>query len=354
MIGFYDPYLFESSNGKLNPPNVDIMKLATYYKEQNVFNRLILPGESVESYDKVYCFSEKPCIVPDTLKRATNVFYGGTYFTQGEYMPFEDSLINYTVPKVGVYYPFLKQCQADPKAINDFLDNAYYRVGEENLPYPAPVIQSTHRLYIYDRNLLEREDWKKIINSAASHKPSTIVFIHPIYCRTLSQFFALRENSKISRENEIVLNLALPSSDVSLMFKKYLHLFLAEITPASRIYLQLGGNYPTATQYYQNFIYTLNLLYCFWAKNVPIKIFYKEPSVGYNNPIENLSKMVSNWSISAVSPRKRDLRLISLFHKSVEDDRKAEYDKLIRNFPSAANLFTQSYNLLELKKYWGF
>lgn len=175
MIGFYDPYLFDSPDGKLNPPNVEIMKLATYYKEQNIHNRLILPGEPVEQYERIYCFSEKPCDLPDNLKKATNVIYGGSYFTNGEYVPFADSIIDYTVPQIGVYYPFLKQCKAPPKVINDFLDNSYYRIGLESIAYPAPIIQSQHRIYIYDKNPLARDDWQKIFSRLSECKPSTIV-----------------------------------------------------------------------------------------------------------------------------------------------------------------------------------
>lgn len=353
MIGFYDPYLFESPDGKLNPPNVEIMKLATYYREKNMHNRLILPGESVDAYEKIYCFSEKPCNIPNILKSAPNVIYGGTYFTNGKYIPFNDSMIDYTIPKIGVYYQFLKQCKVNPKLINDFLDNAYYRIGNEKLIYPAPVIHKQHRLYIYDKNPLEREDWQKNLQKFSSHGPSAIYFIHPIYCTSLNVFFQLREINKISRENEIILNLLIPSNEVSLMFKKYLNLMLADITLSSKTYLQLGGDFPTITQYYQNLIYTLNLLFCFWAKGVPIKIRYKEPSLGKINPIENLSRMIESWA-DISSPAKRNLVLQNQFYTSQPDPRKNEYEKLLNNFPSVKNLFNQSYEGLKIRKYWGF
>lgn len=353
MIGFYDPYLFESPDGKLNPPNVEIMKLATYYKEQNVHNRLILPGEPVGQYEKIFCFSEKPCTVPDDLKKSFNVIYGGSYFTGGKYVPFENSIIDYTVPQLGVYYPFLKQYKVEPKIINDFLDNAYYRMGLEPQLYPAPVIQTQHRLYIYDTNPIARDDWQRVFTKLLEHKPSAIYFVHPLYCTSLNQFFALRKFSKISRENEIVLKLNVPPNEVGLMFKKYLHLMLADITVSGKTYLQLGGDYPTVTQYYQDLVYTLNLLYCFWAKGVPMKIKYKEPPFGKITPVDNLSRMIEAWSDISYS-YKRTTTLNDQFYVAMDDVRRKEYANLERNFPSVRNLFNQTYEGLKIRKYWGF
>lgn len=60
MIGLVDIDLQTSTATNLCPPNIEIMKLATYYKtEENLFCRLInLDETELTSYDKIYIFSE--------------------------------------------------------------------------------------------------------------------------------------------------------------------------------------------------------------------------------------------------------------------------------------------------------
>jgi hypothetical protein len=65
------------------------MKLATYYKiEKNIFCRLVSLNETeLTNYDKIYFFSEQIIApeIPDAFKRANNIIFGGTTFTNGVY-----------------------------------------------------------------------------------------------------------------------------------------------------------------------------------------------------------------------------------------------------------------------------
>lgn len=60
MIGLIDYDLQTSTSLKLVPPNIEIMKLATYYRqEENHFCRIMsLEETELTSYDKIYIFSE--------------------------------------------------------------------------------------------------------------------------------------------------------------------------------------------------------------------------------------------------------------------------------------------------------
>lgn len=89
MIGLVD-YDFQTNTAlTLTPPNLEIMKLATYYKtEKNIFCRLMSLDETeLTSYDTIYFFSEQsiPPEIPDAFKRSDNVVFGGTAFTNGIY-----------------------------------------------------------------------------------------------------------------------------------------------------------------------------------------------------------------------------------------------------------------------------
>ena len=112
MIGLVDYDFYSASAITRLIPNIEIMKLATYYKaEKNTFCRLIDLNETELSiYDKIYFFSEseKSINVPNTFKTINNIIFGGTYFTK-QYMPFEETLIDYTIPRPTIYKEILKK-----------------------------------------------------------------------------------------------------------------------------------------------------------------------------------------------------------------------------------------------------
>ena len=112
MIGLIDLH-WQMAKKSLPPPNLEIMKLAEYYKhEENIFCRIIYLDETeLSGYDKVYIFSENDnCInVPEAMRRAPNVIYGGSAFTNRVYIPFENELIDYTIPRAAIYSNLLKE-----------------------------------------------------------------------------------------------------------------------------------------------------------------------------------------------------------------------------------------------------
>lgn len=161
MIGLVD-LNFQKAEKSLPPPNLEIMKLAEYYKrEENKYCRLInLEETEFGGYEKIYVFSENDdCItVPEAIKRAPNVIYGGSAFTNKVYVPFENELIDYTLPRPNIYSNLLKekyQAGELEKNIEHILDDGYYRrfAGEKELPIPP--INTRKRVYIYDRDFFQ-------------------------------------------------------------------------------------------------------------------------------------------------------------------------------------------------------
>ena len=157
MIGLVDLQLQSWDKPQLCPPNLEIVKLATYYQaEENKFCRLInLDETEFGGYEKIYVFSESKdfITVPDALRRAPNVIYGGTAFTNGIYIPFENKLIDYTLARTRIYANFLKekyQAGLKEKEVSRLLDNSYYRWHAGQSVLPLPSIQKRHRIYIYD------------------------------------------------------------------------------------------------------------------------------------------------------------------------------------------------------------
>lgn len=356
MIGLIDYDLQSSTSVKLTPPNLEIMKLSAYYRiEQNKFCRLVPLDTPVDNeYDVLYIFSESdvPVKLPPNLIAAKNVIYGGTAFTNGEYIPFENSIIDHTLPRLNIYVEYLKEQYykgIKTRIINGLLDASYYRrhAGSEQLPIPA--IRPGKPVYIYDKDFFYT-GWQDIIKEIGNHRPSSIVFIHPIVCTTLNHFFLIRQDNKISRNNKIILDINIPLSDLNALFHNYTSKLLAEITKTAPIYLSLGGSFLSSFEYYKDLIYKLNLLYSFWSHNIPLKIYYCYPKKGYNDPIAELSQRITSWARGNEDNTINNL--IEYKTKKADHTAKNQRDLILKFYPSAKDLFSQSQADLVKRRMW--
>lgn len=359
MIGLVDYDLQTSTSVNLFPPNLEIMKLATYYKqEENTFCRLVsLEENELTNYEKIYFFSEqdKTPEIPQQFLRASNVIYGGTAFTNKIYIPFENSIIDYTIPRANIYREYLKQKYQEgikTKIISHILDDTYYRcyAGAEKLPIPAVLPRK--RVFLYDRDFFY-DDWESIIDDIIKRRPASIVRIHPIICKKLSQYFAIRNKEKLSRANEIILDLNIPLIDVDYMLKKYKNAFLSDITPTSNIFITLGETFSTSFQYYKDLIYKLNLLYSFWSRDIPLKIKYIEPTLGTNDILAPLSKTIEVWTRNWKTAETKSIndRIVFKSKKNKSPAHEAR-DLLLKFHPEAKDLFNQTYQQLVERRYW--
>lgn len=357
MIGLIDYNLQTTDNQYLTPPNLEIMKLATYYRgEQNIFCRLVDLNETEFSgYDKIYIFSEQNQmpILPPTVLHANNIVLGGTAFTNGNYIPFENELIDFTLPRPTIYKDFLKEKYSEgikSNVISHILDDSYYRMYAGNKKLPIPPVRKNKRFFIYDKDFFY-PDWESTLEKIINRNPSSIFRIHPIICNTLTQFFSLRGFNKIARSNDIIIDIRIPLEDVNYMLKKYKNLFLAEIVQSSRIYLPIGGSYISSFQYYKDLIYKLNLLFSFWSQNIPIKTLYIKPKLGITNPIEELELLIGKWSRGRRTKTIEEKIRKPITKKDIVIEAK-QRDIVIKHHPSAKNLFIQSYPELVKRGYW--
>lgn len=352
MIGLVDYDLWKNSSTNLYVPNLEIMKLAAYYKlEKKQFCRLISPDETeLIGYDEIYFFSEDvECQVPEEFKRFKNIHYGGLAFSCGKYIPFKNEIIDYTIPRTFIYKDFLQNKYNDgvkSKEINHFLDDSYYRAyaGENRLPIP-PMVKNK-RVFLYDVDFFY-PDWKEILEELSNRKPSSIVRVHPVYCTSLSQFFELRNFPKFARTNEIILDLPIPLEELNVLFKRYEKKFLADISKTSAVYIPLGGTLKSNELYYKDFIYKMNLLYSFWSKGIYLKIKYINPSKGTYNPLNRLSQKVENWANLSTPVKKKNTLM-----ERLKKEEKEEYEELIKFHPSAVDLFNQSFDNLKERRIW--
>lgn len=361
MIGLVDLQLQSWDKPQLCPPNLEIMKLATYYQqEENKFCRIInLDETELGGYEIVYVFSESEnyVTVPEAFKRAPNVVYGGTAFTGGRYVPFENRLIDYTLPRTRIYANFLKEKRIaglDDKEVAKLLDNSYYRWHAGNEALPLPAIRKRHRIYIYDKDFFQ-EGWQNIINRMIDRNPSSINFIHPAHYKKISDFLKVRENSLIARGNDAYLDLNIPLKETPILMKHYKNRLLAVINQSAQVYLSLGGSFHYKTDYYKDIIYKLNLLYVFWSQNIPLKIKYEEPTLGCYNPIADISKLISTWSQGETCHVKSIIDRIPKDKKLTEvRPEREQVRNIIERYPSSETLFRQTTETAKKGGFWKY
>lgn len=361
MIGLVDLQLQSWDKLQLCPPNLEIMKLATYYQtEENKFCRIInLDETELGGYEIVYVFSESKdyITVPEAFKRAPNVVYGGTAFTGGRYIPFENRLIDYTLARTRIYHEFAKEKRiaglSDTEILR-LLDNSYYRwhAGDEELPIPP--IKKRRRIYIYDTDFFQ-EGWRKVIDKMLQRNPSSINFIHPMHYQKISDFLEVRECFLINRSNDSFLDLNIPLKETPILMKHYKNRLLATINKSAPVYLSLGGSLHYKTEYYKDIIYKLNLLYVFWSCDIPLKIKYEEPALGCYDPLSDLSRLIATWSQGDTKNYKSIIDRIPKDKKLTEiRPEREQLRSILDKYPSADTLFRQTYESTQKGGLWKY
>lgn len=327
MIGIIDDNFLEWGNRKgLPPPNLNAMKWYVYlrktYPEEGIV--LINSLDRIDDYVRVYYLTDKsPEDLPKEVFLKDNIEFCGPFFSP------TPKLVEHTIPSTKLYHDFIQSRMAGEHLSSNralqFLDSIYYKIwGEGGEKLPLPPCETRKRFYIYDKDVLGRgeEGWAALLGLTA-RKPTTLYFINPILCHSIKQFAKLRIDfgGIVGRSNTIVLDYFVPLHQLPYYFEKYRLLLLSEITAASDVNIYLGKNYANDTYcagfYIRNFQYCANLMFNYWAHNVPIKaIIYKdEDSVGEANPCEFLYDALKKW---AAAPSK-EATLWDLMNKKNKD-----------------------------------
>lgn len=356
MIGLIDLDLQLSTGKNLCPPNLEIMKLAAYYKiEEQKFCRLVDLNETeLTSYDKFYIFSEKRQLaeIPEHFLNIPNIQFGGTGLTNEQYVPFQNEIIDFTLPRTSIYKEYLKKKYQDgikAAIITHILDDSYYRYMAGGHKLPLPPILPNKRLWVYDREFFQ-DGWEDWVQEAINRRVSGIRTIHPIYCTRLSNYQTIRGIPKIARQNIILFDLPIPFADINYFFKEYKNFLLADISFNSTVYIPVGGTCPTSFLYFKDLIYKLNILYSFWARSIPIKIKYIPPKLGTNCTIKNLLMLIEDWSCS----RNKTWSINDKIQSKKNLFKLAEEERilLLKFHKEAKDLFMQNYEDLSSRRLW--
>lgn len=189
-IGIIDADLID--NGTRHP-NLALMKISGYYKNQGDNVKLVTQYEDVHSYDKVFIskvFSFTQ--VPDWVVECPNVTIGGTgfYLDGGESLACE---IEHHMPDYSLYTEYVDLQISQGKNINKFTDYLNYSIGFTtrgcfrkcefcvNKKYDRVAMHSPIKefidekrpaIYLWDDNFLAYSGWEKVLDELeATNKP---------------------------------------------------------------------------------------------------------------------------------------------------------------------------------------
>lgn len=300
MIAIYDEEFATAKRG-LPPPSLAAMKTAAYLKtEQDDLVILITDLTNAANYNKVYFFSDKP--LEDLPKE---IFLMDNIILYGKYLDPLPQIIEHMMPDITIYHNvvqtrLINKITSTNRALQ-FLDSIYYQAyGSKGERLPLPPSSRKKRFYIYDEDFLSCEDCWNIFKEIEERIPTGIYTIKPIQCHTIKQFFTLREDyEKVSRANKIILDYYVPLHHFDVYFGKYKLKLLGEITKNSEVYVYLGKNYGANAYgevfYLKNLYYSLNLIFSYWSRNIPIKaeMFIVEDSV---NPYKEIFQALRQWT----------------------------------------------------------
>lgn len=356
MIGIIDYGFLKRARGTLPLPNLDAMKYYVYLRETRPEENIMLLSslDQMKNCGEVYLFSDDlPEKLPKEIYLATNVQFFGQFFSP---IP---KIVEHTNPSTQLYHSIIEAETASEtistaRALS-FLNSIYYKAwGEGGERLPLPPFDSRKRIYLYDKDILQREDGWEMLLGLLGRKPSSVHTIHPLRCRSVKQFIKVRIDYEniISRSNEIILDFFVPLHQLDYYFSKYKLLLLGEITSNSNVKVYVGKNYANDTYcegfYLRNFIYNVHLIYSYWSRGIPIKVveYHGKDNEDAANPLGFLYSGLRRWAATTAGDRTIRMILGKTNQKKL-DEVLQKYPMLERFLDISKNSLTEEWKIYD-------
>lgn len=153
-------------------PNLEIMKLSTYYKNQKEIVRLILDARTTDQYREVIIRKDKiDNSYPDTLFGKQNISFGGLAFTNNKYKPMPDEMEN-SLPDITIYDKFLVDKKIGRAGMN-YLKGSHFRLSTDNINCNVDYLKYLNKGHavIHDKNIFHLKDsYENLYDISQSYK----------------------------------------------------------------------------------------------------------------------------------------------------------------------------------------
>lgn len=197
-------------------PNLEIMKLSSFYKKKRHYVTLILNPDKTERYSKILLRKDKKDnIYLSNLLLQDKCSYGGLAFTNGIYAPMDLEIEN-SVPDISIYNSYFRKFSIKEK---DFREASFIRFSSNgkdcDLNYKKGITGSNISFFfVYDPNIIELEEPVKIFNSmniTSIHQK--VIFVSPQYTDNLENLKNWCTNRWLGAKNLIIYDRYLYNKD---------------------------------------------------------------------------------------------------------------------------------------------
>ena len=182
--------------GKLKYPNLEIMKLASYYKNNRDIVELCTDYRTFERYSKIIIRKNKnnndfPSMLMSKVRDRCE--YGGYAFTSGMYIPMKNE-IEKSLPDVTIY----DKIKSDKKLVGNRFNSILQRVPLR-LETSDGIPERTYKGYlVYDKNVLASNLIDELLN-----QERIIEFVEKQYCDKLEDAIKLASSETMFNKNII-------------------------------------------------------------------------------------------------------------------------------------------------------
>lgn len=239
MIGLVDAEIIQDP--VIFIPNLEIMKLYSYYKAKGEYVKLLNSPSEVANFSELFLRQEKEkSWLEDEYWNHPNLHLGGLYFTGGKYKPFSNPEIEDAVPTYRVYNDYLKYRLNDVRRkrhtarIISAMNSGFVRIhnGREvqfNQARPG------NELFIYDNDINIQQDLD-ILKELNVPKLKKILYVFPLRVRSREELELVIENNLFSGQSEdysiqqLELDWYMSPEEFESFTKKYYDYFLSKPT----------------------------------------------------------------------------------------------------------------------------
>lgn len=187
-IGLVDADML--ANPRTNQPKVDLMKLGVYYQKNGHQVETLHEKSIPYDYDMLCIFSDHHNIQPKFLKHP-NINMYGEYFTNKNYVPFNNKEIDYEKANYKIYdnllrYDFLSK-KIDEQRIQKIKNTKWVRLFPEKNSIDIYELLTGEYIQLADTYIFDKNNWREVVKKLAIYAPR-ISFSRPQIIKNQDDF----------------------------------------------------------------------------------------------------------------------------------------------------------------------
>lgn len=317
LVGIIDMDLFINKRTFL--PNPEVMLYSAYHKKNRDIVHLLLNGQNIDIYEKIYIFRTKTGKVkfPEELYSRKNVTCRGSYFTNGIVAPIPEEVFA-CEPDKSIYDKYCKYWEGG-KLINGVVTHRRAKYGSLRKNSISFSGAGTNNIYDYD--LGSEEDYHSLMEMYEEGRFKNIHFFFPIKCDTLELALKWANAPFVALQTKIWYPNTVSWAEISTIKK-------ANAKRPIIVYLTNKKRFANQDEYDKLIVELLDtVLYCIINE---VKVQFKfNPQLKRTEQFKLITRL-SDWSCATIQPS---------FYDFCPKKQQAQIELFIENNPQVRDWF---------------